>query len=103
MNLINKNTSQVDPHLKPIDKRDAFYGGRTETIQLYNNLPDLKGKYVDFCSLYPWVNKFCEYPKGHPTTYYNISTDDYTKRRYFGIMKCKILPPRRIISSCITI
>ncbi|CAC5391371.1 unnamed protein product [Mytilus coruscus] len=33
---------EVDPHLKPIDKRDAFYGGRTETIQLYNNLSDLK-------------------------------------------------------------
>ncbi|CAC5410530.1 unnamed protein product [Mytilus coruscus] len=39
---------EVDPHLKPIDKRDAFYGGRTETIQLYNNLSDLKGRYVDF-------------------------------------------------------
>ena len=85
---------QVDPHLKPIDKRDAFYGGRTETIQLYNNLPNLKGKYVDFCSLYPTVNKYCEYPIGHPITYYNISIDEYLKNKYFGIVKCKILPPR---------
>ncbi|CAC5412626.1 unnamed protein product [Mytilus coruscus] len=37
---------EVDPHLKPIDKRDAFYGGRTETIQLYNNLSDLKKERV---------------------------------------------------------
>ncbi|VDI67039.1 Hypothetical predicted protein [Mytilus galloprovincialis] len=86
---------EVDPHLKPIDKRDAFYGGRTETIQLYNNLSDLKGRYVDFCSLYPSVNKYCKYPIGHPITYTDISVDDYIKNRnYFGIMKCKILPPK---------
>ncbi|CAG2204805.1 unnamed protein product [Mytilus edulis] len=70
---------EVDPHLKPIDKRDAFYGGRTETIQLYNNLSDLKGRYVDFCSLYPSVNKYCKYPIGHPITYTDISVDDYIK------------------------
>ena len=87
---------EVDPYLKPIDKRDAFYGGRTETIQLYNNLSDLKGKYVDFCSLYPTVNKYCEYPIGHPKTYINISIDDYINRNYFGIIKCKILPPRKL-------
>ena len=87
---------EVDPYLKPIDKRDAFYGGRTETIQLYNNLSDLKGKYVDFCSLYPTVNKYCEYPIGHPKTYINISIDDYIYRNYFGIIKCKILPPRKL-------
>ncbi|CAC5371944.1 unnamed protein product [Mytilus coruscus] len=85
---------EVDPHLKPIDKRDAFYGGRTETIQLYNNLSDLKGRYVDFCSLYPSVNKYCKYPIGHPITYTEISVDDYIKNNYFGIMKCKILPPK---------
>ncbi|VDI55374.1 Hypothetical predicted protein [Mytilus galloprovincialis] len=43
---------EVDPHLKPIDKRDAFYGGRTETIQLYNNLSDLKDASSD-----PTLNK----------------------------------------------
>ncbi|CAC5389533.1 unnamed protein product [Mytilus coruscus] len=39
---------EVDPHLKPIDKRDAFYGGRTETIQLYNNLSDLKDTFMKY-------------------------------------------------------
>lgn len=113
---------EVDPHLKPIDKRDAFYGGRTETIQLYNNLPNLKGKYVDYCSLYPAVNKYCKYPIGHPITYTNVDVDEYcqslsyentggfasevsgkkssfqespgVRSKYFGIMKCKILLPR---------
>ncbi|CAG2188368.1 unnamed protein product [Mytilus edulis] len=91
---------EVDPHLKPIDKRDAFYGGRTETIQLYNNLSDLKGRYVDFCSLYPSVNKYCKYPIGHPITYTDISVDDYIKNNYFGIMKCKILPPKGLNKRC---
>lgn len=85
---------KVDPHLKPINKRDAFYGGRTKTIQLYNNLPHLKARYVDFCSLYPWVNKFCEYPIGHPVTYIDVSIEKYLINKYFGIIKCKILPPR---------
>ena len=83
---------EVDPNLKPINKRDAFYGGRTETIQLYNNTPNLKAKYVDFCSLYPTVNKYCEYPVGHPIKITNIPIDK--AKDYFGIMKCKILPPR---------
>ncbi|CAC5422354.1 unnamed protein product [Mytilus coruscus] len=43
-----KKYPEVDPHLKPIDKRDAFYGGRTETIQLYNNLSDLKDTFMKY-------------------------------------------------------
>ena len=85
---------EVDPCLKPIDKRDAFYGGRTEAIQLYNNTHSLRGRYVDFCSLYPTVNKYCKYPIGHPVLYTNIPLEDYEKDKYFGIMKCKILPPK---------
>ena len=88
---------EVDPELKSINKRDAFYGGRTETIQLYNNLPDLKARYVDFCSLYPTVNKFCEYPIGHPITYTEMNVKEYLNNNYFGIMKCKILPPKNYI------
>ncbi|CAC5367889.1 unnamed protein product [Mytilus coruscus] len=48
---------EVDPHLKPIDKRDAFYGGRTETIQLYNNLSDLKRK-EEYSKPNPSVNVY---------------------------------------------
>ena len=36
-----------------------------------------KGKYVDFVSLYPTVNKECKYPIGHPTKIIKPSVDDY--------------------------
>ena len=50
-----------------------------------------KIKYVDFTSLYPYVQKYCEYPLGHP----KIITENFSKiEEYFGIIKCSILPPR---------
>ena len=41
-----------------LNPRDAFFGGRTNTIKLYceGNI-----KYVDFTSLYPWVSLFFLY------------------------------------------
>ena len=51
---------------KPIAKKlkKGFVGGRTGCAMKY-----WKGKraeYVDFTSLYPWVNKYGLYPVGHP-------------------------------------
>ncbi|XP_035221202.1 probable DNA polymerase [Stegodyphus dumicola] len=66
----------------------SFFGGRTNAIQLYY---EGDAKYVDFTSLYPWVNKYCLYPVGHP----NIITENFDAlENYFGIIKCRILPPR---------
>ena len=87
-----KKYPEVDPELKPIDKKDAFYGGRTDAIQLYNTTPGLKAKYVDFRSLYPWVNKFCKYPIEHPETFIDISVQEYLDNEFFGIMKLKYYP-----------
>lgn len=39
-----------------LDPREAFFGGRTNAITLYY---EGTAKYVDFTSLYPWVNKYC--------------------------------------------
>jgi hypothetical protein len=48
---------------------------------------------VDYCSLYASVQKYCVYPKGHPT----ILTENFDyKKKYFGIIKCQILPPRNL-------
>ncbi|XP_071040666.1 uncharacterized protein [Parasteatoda tepidariorum] len=70
--------------------RDAFYGGRTNAIKLFH---EGNAKYVDFTSLYPWVNKYCKYPVGHPS----IITEGFKSlENYFGIMKCTILPPRKL-------
>ena len=45
--------------VEPLEPRDAFYGGRTNAIQLYHKASEDLGeqiKYYDFTSLYPWVN-----------------------------------------------
>ena len=77
------------PRLQP---RDAFFGGRTNAIKLYHVVQDgEKIYYLDFTSLYPWTNKNCMYPVGHPVVIHEPGTTDIAP--YFGIVKCKILPP----------
>ena len=50
-----------------LDPQESFFCSRTNVSQLYYRAKDdEKIKYVDFTSLYPWVNKTCEYPIGHP-------------------------------------
>ena len=79
----------------PLNPRDAFCGGRTNAIKLYHRVtPDQKIHYIDYTSLYPWVNKTCVYPKGHPVF---ISQPGHTDiRDYFGIVQCQVLPPREL-------
>ncbi|KAJ8020849.1 putative DNA polymerase [Holothuria leucospilota] len=78
----------------PLEPRDAFYGGRTNVIKLHHTIE--KGeriKYIDVCSLYPWVNKYGKYPVGHPeiiTRESDLTTDI---EQYEGLIKCTILPP----------
>ncbi|GBN27024.1 hypothetical protein AVEN_38543-1 [Araneus ventricosus] len=76
---------EVQDRLKP---RDAFYGGRTNVVKLCF---EGKAKYVDFTSLYPWVNKYCLYPVGHP----EIITENFTNIEFhFGLIQCRVLPLR---------
>jgi len=73
--------------------RDAFFGGRTNNLQFYKKCSeDEEIKYLDFCSLYPYVLKYREYPIDHPT----IITEnfDYSLEGYFGFAKCKVIAPR---------
>ena len=50
-----------------------------------------KIEYIDVTSLYPWVNKRCEYPTGHPDVL--VNPEDQDIHHYFGIAKVDILPP----------
>ncbi|XP_032241520.2 uncharacterized protein LOC116620088 [Nematostella vectensis] len=80
---------------KPLNPRDAFFGGRTNAINLHYKA-DLEVqeqiRYYDFTSLYPWVNARCEYPVGHPDA---IVTEDFADlRAYKGLVKARMLPPR---------
>lgn len=76
----------------PLQPRDAFFGGRTGTITLHSVAGEGEEiRYVDINSLYPWVNKHCEYPIGHP----QIITKpvDQSIDSYFGIALVDVLPP----------
>ena len=81
--------ADIQPRLNP---RDSFFGGRTNASKLYRAAGEgERSRYVDFTSLYPYVNKYCEYPRGHPEIITNPVRDLSV---YFGIAKVKILPPR---------
>ena len=55
--------------------------------------PDETIEYVDFTSLYPYVNKTKRYPIKHPT---NIREDFEDIHNYFGLIKCRVLPPAKL-------
>ena len=72
--------------------RESFFGGRTNASKLHYKVAEgEKVKYVDFTSLYPFVNKYARYPTGHPTV---ITSDFQDFSSYFGMAKVKILAPR---------
>ena len=79
---------------EPLEPRQAFFGGRTNATRLfYETQSNEKIQYVDFCSLYPWCNKYGEYPLGHP----KIITENFRPlNEYFGMVKCSVIPPRRL-------
>lgn len=77
---------------EPLNPRHALFGGRTNALRLHYRVQnDEKINYVDFTSLYPYVQKYCEFPVGHPTIIHENFNDI---SNYFGIIKCKIIPPR---------
>ena len=76
----------------PLQPREAFFGGRTGAVALHKKAdPGEKILYVDVTSLYPWVNKTCPYPLGHPDILFNPSIEEFED--YFGLAKVSILPP----------
>ena len=80
--------------VKPLEPRDAFFGGRTNAASLYHKTDTEVGeeiKYVDVTSLYPWVNANGEYPVGHPDIITNPVDQDI--HSYFGVALVDVLPP----------
>jgi hypothetical protein len=73
----------------PLNPRDALYGGRTNAMRLYCEEGDMR--YVDVCSLYPYVLKYKSFPIGHPQI---ITSDFEDVNDYFGLIRCRVLPPR---------
>ncbi|MCP3665013.1 MAG: hypothetical protein GY696_21370 [Gammaproteobacteria bacterium] len=83
---------------EPLDPREALRGGRTNATRLLVQCTDDQYlSYVDVVSLYPWGVKWTEFPVGHP----EILTENFqpiTPQRnpYFGIIKCTVLPPKKL-------
>ena len=81
-------------YIEPLNPRDAFFGGRTNVTKLtYDFKENEKGKYVDFVSLYPTVQFFKNYPISHPV---KILFPENFDPKWFGLVKCKILPPSNL-------
>lgn len=81
--------------LKP---RDCSYGGRTNALKLYYKCkPNERADYIDVNSLYPKIQKSEKLPIGHPV----IIRENLclTINKYFGLMKCTILPPKSLYIS----
>ena len=81
---------------EPLQPRDAFFGGRTNAVRLHHET-SREGetiRYQDVTSLYPWVNKYCLYPTGHPIILRDIEGVDLSP--YFGLCKVTIIPPRHL-------
>ncbi|XP_029165854.1 uncharacterized protein LOC114936725, partial [Nylanderia fulva] len=87
---------------KPLDPRDSFYGGRAGNIVTrYEITGTEKIRYVDVCSLYPFVLKTGDFLIGHPTIYVGEECEEliellpgYNFDLVEGVVQCKVLPPR---------
>lgn len=52
-------------------------------------------RYVDVCSLYPYICKTGTFPVGHPTVMTEgFSIAELERRKYHGLIRCTVLPPR---------
>ncbi|KNC77064.1 hypothetical protein SARC_10468 [Sphaeroforma arctica JP610] len=115
----NNITDMVGPTLR-IDPRESMAGGRTEP---FASLVEVAGNgrctlhYVDFTSLYPYVNAFKEYPCGPMTTlvnrergkYYDPAVEnlkvvdhglhayDLAESDWIGFAMVKVLPPKDLL------
>ena len=76
----------------PLQARDSFFGGRTEAVALHAVVGEGEEiRYCDITSLYPFVNKTCKYPIGHPQII--TQPTDQSIQSYFGLALVDILPP----------
>ena len=83
----------------PIEPRDSLFGGRVNASILFF---EGEANYVDFNSLYPYVQKYKKFPHGHLTIITEFTSKD--TQSYFGLVKCRVLPPRNFFfqySRCI--
>ncbi len=78
-----------------LNPRDSLFGGRTNALKLYHKTAeDESVSYLDFTSVYPFVQSRKTYPIGHPEI---ILKDLEPIESYFGVIKCTVLPPHKLL------
>ena len=86
-------------NLDPLRPRDALFGGRTNSMKLFHEIDETSQdeiKYIDVCSLYPYIYKYGVFPLGHPTILSQENIDKDNIGQYCGLIKCKVLPPTNL-------
>jgi len=112
--FLKENEINVIDRLNP---RAAMFGGRTNATKLHwdgegkgvrsttplgerspaSNVRKNKfAHYADITSLYPTVNYYDEYPACHPDIITTPEKKKIENREYFGLVKCKVLPPSNL-------
>ena len=96
INVLRARDFFANTNLNP---RDALFGGRTSpAIMYYEFTHEEKGRYYDFTSLYPSVQKKYCYPTKHPQIIRGVEEcSDIEVSSVFGLIKCKILPPTNLL------
>ena len=82
--LVDSEFTDMDP-LRP---RDALFGGRTNSTKLYQEIDETsneENKYIDVCSLYPYICKYGLFPLGHPTIYSQENIDKDNVRHHSNL------------------
>ena len=92
-----------------INMHNAHYGGRTLPIYLYKDVFSKKGFkifYIDFNSLYPFIQHKNDFPIKHPKTIMNekecfeqitkLAKKTSSNKDGMGFAKCTILPPKKL-------
>ncbi|ESO99038.1 hypothetical protein LOTGIDRAFT_176516 [Lottia gigantea] len=83
------------PNPEPLFPRDAFFGGRTNAIQLMAVPKENEEiRYLDVVSLYPYICKYGRFPINEPEIV--VSPDQQNWQQYEGLIQCKVVPPRRL-------
>jgi hypothetical protein len=81
----------------PLKIRDSFFGGRVSPVSLLHEATDDELiKFYDVTSLYSYVNVNTKYPTCHPDIITEQSKMDYTLKTYYGLVKLKVVPPRKL-------
>ena len=98
-------TCEDEVNLRRLNPSEALYGGRTSPAQMHVDLTDSSTewiKYIDFCSLYPYVQKTGDYPVGVPDEIYGArlpTENEFMQKHedYFGLVYCDVTPPNNLL------